>query len=188
MSAARPVRLPRTSSETSTRAVRLPARTPRTEPPPVLAPAELRPNVGATRRAVRLTSLFAVAVAAVFAALALTARTGPNGASGPTVPLLELVAGVAVAVVVAGALFAFGAAPKAVGVGEEVTIVVGRFGRRYRYPGRARLRTVVLQRLPVGLLTPVPLESVEIAGGTHRRSFLVDEGLLPSTDGPETPR
>ena len=155
-------------------------------PVPVVAspPAEVRANSGATRRAVRLSLLYAVGIGAVYAGLVGLARSSTSGASAGGTAELGWVGLLALAVAAAGVVVALGAVPRAVELGEEATIVVGRFGRRYRYPGRAHLRTTVLQRSPAGVLSPVTLESVEIAGGTARRSFLLDERLLEPVNGP----
>ena len=144
---------------------------------------ERRENVGARRRAIRLSLLYGIGLAAVYAALVASAQTAPSGGSAGSSEDLLLAGLLAAALAAAGALVALGAAPRAVVVGEDVTVVIGRFGHRYRYPGRARLRTTVLQRVPAGLLSPVPLESVELAGGSSRRAFLIEEGLLEP--GPE---
>ena len=175
MSVARPVRVTRPSSSAR------PARTkgPSLLPTPGGEPTvERRKNAAASRRAVRLSVLFAGGIGAVYAALVLLAGFGPSAGSSGSVQALLIAGIVAVLVAAAGVVVSLGAAPRAIELGEDATIVVGRFGRRYRYPGRARLTTTVLQKVPVGWLTPVPLESVEIAGGSARRSFLLEEGLL----------
>jgi hypothetical protein len=127
--------------------------------------------------------LYSAGIAVVYSVLALVARTGPAGGSAGTSTELLVVGVLAVLLAAVGVVVALGAAPRAVEVGDSETVVVGRFGRRYRFPGRGRLRTTVLQRIPAGLLSPVTLESVEIAGGSTRRSFLLDEQLLEAPGG-----
>lgn len=128
--------------------------------------------------------LYVAGVVAVYAVLAAAAEAGPvGGAQGTTTDLL--LAGLAAVVLgLAGVLVSLGAAPRSVELGEHETVVVGRFGHRYRFPGRAELTTTVLRRLPASLLSPVALETVEISGGTSRRTFLLEEGLLQG--GPRT--
>jgi hypothetical protein len=151
-------------------------------------PSERRRNVAATRRAVRLASLYAVGIAAVYAALVVAARAGPPAGSAGSTGALTVVGGVAVLMIGVGVVVALGAAPRYVELDERETVVVGRFGRRYRFPGRERLKPVVLRRFPAGWLSPIALESVEIGGGTTRRSFLLDEGLLgPGAGEPTVP-
>jgi len=147
-------------------------------PTSVGPPAEVRLNTGATRRAVRLSVVFVLGIAGVYALLVALTFAGPAaGSAGASQGLLW--SGVAaVLVAVAGAVVSLGSAPRAVELGEGSTVVVGRFGHRYAFPGRYQLRTTVLRRFRAGPMSPVPMESVEIAGGTSRRSFLIDEGLL----------
>ncbi len=152
-------------------------------PEPASVPAELRRNRAATGRAVRLATLYAVGIAVVYVALAIAALAGPAGGSSGSTYALLVVGALAVPVAVAGVLFTLGAAPRSVELGDAETVVVGRFGRRYRFPGREQLRPVVLRRFPAGWLAPIAVESVELGGGSTRRSFLLDEGLL----APERP-
>jgi hypothetical protein len=101
---------------------------------------------------------------------------------------LALAGGLAAALVAVGTVFALGATPRAVEFRAGSTVVVGRFGRRYRFPPATELRRTVLQRVPSGLLATVAIETVEIAGGSTRRSFVLEEHLLdpPGTrPGPE---
>jgi len=141
-----------------------------------------RENLGASQRAVRLSLLYAAALVVVFGGLVAFSYAGPAaGSTGTTFDLL--VAGLTAALVGAvGVVVTLGSAPRAVELGEDRTVVVGRFGHRYTFPGRGQLRTTVWQRVPAGVLTSVPLESVELAGGSTRRTFLLDEGLL-ATEG-----
>ncbi len=179
---ARAVRVARPGGPSPARPVRL-VRAERPEVPG--ASAARRANVGATRRAVRLALLFSTGIVLVYAALFAVARAGPYSGSAALGGELGIVAGAAILIGAAGVVAALGSAPRRVEIGERATIVVGRFGRRYRYPGRSQLRVVVLQRFPIGPLTPVPLASVEIRGGSSRRSFLVEEQLFGPTDPPE---
>jgi len=148
--------------------------------PSVGPTAEVRLNVGATRRAVTLSVVFVFGIAGVYALLVALTFAGPAAGSAGAFQGLLLSGVVAVLVASVGALVSLGSAPRAVELGEEATVVVGRFGRRYAFPGRSQLRSTVVRRFRPGLGSPVPLESVEIAGGMSRRSFLIDEGLLAS--------
>jgi hypothetical protein len=184
----RPVRLPRPREARPPRAVRLAVRRPpATAGPPleVAEPRERRENVGATRRGVRLAVVFVAAIAGVYGLLVALARSGPSAGSIGVTAALELAAALAVVVGAVGTLVPIVAAPRAVELGERMTIVVGRFGRRYRFPGRDRLTVTVLQRFGRGPLAPVPLVSVEILGGSTRRSFLVDASLFEGVGRPD---
>jgi hypothetical protein len=154
-------------------------------PTPAEAPwLERRPNRAATRRAIRLSALYAAGVGAVYAGLVALAETGPASGSTGLDGALALAGGLAAAIVVVGTLVALGAAPRAVELHADATVVLGRFGRRYSFPPPAELRTTVLQRIPSGLLASVALETVEIAGGSTRRSFLLEEHLLDPPGAP----
>jgi hypothetical protein len=186
MSAARPVRIPQRPSPSEARGGgRLDG--PEAMPAAGATPAEHRPNAGASRRAWRLALLFVVAVAAVYGLLADLARVGPAGGSGGALTDLGVVGIVAAAVACAGAVVALGAAPREVILSEAETVVVGRFGRRYVFPGRAQLRAVVLRRTPAGWLSPNAIETVEIYGGSSRRTFALDEGIVATTGRPSEP-
>ena len=187
-SAARPVRLARPGGQGPPRTIRLAIRSeaPVGGAPEVDLLPESRPNVAACRRAVRLAMLYAVGITAVYAALIVGAFAGPSAGSAGSTEALVVLGLVAVVLVAGGVVFALGAAPRRVELGTGATVIVGRFGRRYRFPGRDALRPVVLRRFPAGWLTPAPVESVEIAGGSSRRSFLLDEGLLDPGRAGET--
>jgi hypothetical protein len=131
-----------------------------------------------------LSILFVVAVVAVYGLLVGVAEAGPTGGSAGTAQDLLLAGALAVVLGAVGVVVSLGAAPRAVEISEDATVVVGRFGRRYRFPRPAQLRTTVLARYPAGLLAPVAVESVEIAGGSSRRSFLLDEGILTVREAP----
>lgn len=176
---ARPVRVARPRPAPGLRPVRV-ATTPvaRTGSRDGGGSVERRENRAATHRAVRLSILYAAGIAAVYAGLVALARAGPAGGSSGTADDVALAGAVAVGLAAVGVLVALGAAPRAVELRDVSTIVVGRFGGRYRFPPVADLRTTVLRRFPAGPLSPVALESVEIAGGSTRRAFLLDEHLL----------
>ena len=181
MSAARPVRVARAGASARQRVVRVAA--PRPSPPPAKPSAvETRENVGATRRAWRLSIAYAVGIAAVFTALAVSARLGPAGTGAGTTVEVELSGLVAGLLIVAGVLVSLGAAPRRVLLGPVETVVVGRFGRAYRFPAREALTVTVLQRHGGGIFSRDRLQTVELSGGSSRRSFLLDEGLLAAHD------
>lgn len=181
------MRLARTAGSSAPRPVRVPRpASGRTASGPARA-AERRPNVGATRRAIRLCLLFVGGIVLVYAALVALARAGPYAGSTGIVGELEIVGAAAVVVGAIGIVAALGTAPREIQLGDRVTVVVGRFGRRYRFPGRDELRVLVLQRFSTGPLTPVPLVSVELAGGSSRRTFLVEEHLLDPAPAGEAP-
>lgn len=178
MSAARPVRVAKDGGGAGrTRVVRIAPR-PAPDPGPTGGAVETRENRGASTRARRLAVLYAVAILAVFGALAVAAGMGPAGSGAGTAVAVELVGAVAGLLLVVGVVVSLGSAPRRVVLGPSETVVVGRFGRTYRFPGRDELRVTVLQRVAPGWLSRSALESVELTGGTTRRSFLVDEGLF----------
>jgi hypothetical protein len=183
---ARPVRLARPRARGSPHPIR-PSVAPRGPTPPEPPPGpeaapkplvERRPNRAATQRAVRLSLLYAVGVAAVYGVLVGVASAGPTGGTIGTEGALLAAGLLALLLAVVGIVYALGTAPRGVELSDDRTVVVGRFGRRYSFPGRRQLRPTVHQRFPAGLLSPVAVESVAIAGGSTRRTFLLEEHLL----------
>jgi hypothetical protein len=185
MDTARPVRLARAGGPAKVRIVRKASPAP-AEIPSAPGEAETRENRGASRRAWRLSLAYSLGITVVFAALAVSARLGPAGGGAGTALEVEVAGLLAAVLIVVGVLVSLGAAPRRALLGPTETVIVGRFGRRYSFPGRERLRLTVLQRHPPGLFGPAPVESVEIAGGSTRRTFLLDEGLLGPTTAEET--
>jgi len=185
MSVARPVRVARDGTAGRTRVVRVAPPRPVEAPTGPPGPVEERENHGASLRAWRLSLAYAVGIGAVFAALALSARLGPAGGGPGTLLEVEIAGLLAAALIAVGVVVALGAAPRCVQLGPSETVVVGRFGHRYRFPALDRLQVTVLQRHPKDLFSPVPLESVEIGGGSTRRAFLIDAGLLGPSGGAE---
>jgi hypothetical protein len=182
MSVARPVRVARSPGAGRERPVRLPVGRAGPAGTPTREVVERRPNAGATRRVVRLSLAFLVGIAAVYGGLFALDWASPFAGSPGSSQGLLLAGVLAAAVAAIGVVLTLGAAPRAVEFSAGVTVVVGRFGRRYRFPGRDRLTTIVRRRLPSGLLSPVSLEVVELSGGSSRRSFLVDEGLFAAPE------
>ena len=178
--AARPIRLSR--APTRAGAPTAPADRPVDPAPPPAAtgsPApERRENRAATRRARRLALLFVVGIAVLFLAFALAERTSATGGSPGALFDLWLTGGIALLVALAGAVLTLTSAPTAVELSADAIVVVGVFGGRRRF-GSAPNRSIrTLRRMPVGWLTPGAIESVEIAAGGVRRTYLMDEGLL----------
>ena len=175
---AHPVRLARSGTVRPARPVRLSVRGSRPSLSEDRANTVRRENRGATQRAVRLSILFAAGIALVYGFLVDLAVGQPTGGSAGSWEWIWVVGLLAVVVGAVGVLVTLGAVPRSVELGERTTVVVGRFGRLYWFPGRSELRTKVLRRFPAGFLTPVALESVEISAGSARRSFLLEAGLL----------
>ncbi len=165
MTTARPVRLARAAPASGASPV-----------PPT--PAVRRENAAATRRAVRLSILYAGALAAVYGGLVAVASHGPAAGTAGDAGALELAGLLALGLAAGGVLYALGSTPRAVELAPGATVVIGRWGHRYVFPPADRLATVVHERLPVSWLAPVPLASVEIVGGPTRRAFLLEEALL----------
>ncbi len=136
----------------------------------------------------RLTLGYVVGIASVYGALVVLSRSTATGSTpGATVDLLFAL-GLAALLAGVGAVLALGAAPRAVLVGAEETVVLGRFRGRHVFPGPGVLTVVVHQRFAAGWLSPTAVASVELLGGARRRTFMLDEGLLDgvAAPGPET--
>ncbi len=142
-------------------------------------PSEHHENRGATRRVTRLGLLYAIVVLAVYGGFAALGVSGPGrGSSGVTQDLLflGLLAG---ALAAGGLLFALLAVPRATEVRGDAWVVVGRFGGRRSYSLSRGLSVRRIRTYPPGLLSPEPVVSVEVVGGRVRRTYLLDENLVP---------
>ena len=141
---------------------------------------ERRPNVAGTRRAVRLSLVFGVALGIVFLVLAALGRSEPRGTSaGAGFDLLVLgVAGLAVAV--GGIVLSLHSAPRRVEVGPTAIVVVGRWGRRTEWAPPGQLKCRLARRYPPSLLSGEPVALMELRlPGRPSRTYLVAEGLFP---------
>jgi hypothetical protein len=58
---------------------------------------------------------------------------------------------------------------------------VSPLGMRRRFPTGPGLSVRVVRRYPAGLLSSAAVESVEIASGGRRRTYLIEAGLVPAT-------
>ncbi len=175
MGGARAVRLTRTGAERPP-AVR--------DAVAVRLPGERRANTGASTRAARLTIIYVAGIAIVYVALVALSRATTTGSTPGATVDLAFALGLAALLAGVGAVLALGAAPRAVVVGAEETVVLGRFGGRHVFPGRGALTVVVHQRFAAGWLSPTAVASVELLGGARRRSFMLDEGLLDGVANP----
>jgi hypothetical protein len=173
----RVVRIPR--SRTSVSVVRVPIRRPEGRGTPGESTRERRPNTGGTQRAVRLALLFVVTLALLYTGFVLYDRSAPGGTAPPqTNGLLEFT-GFFLAIGAGGAAVSLTSAPRAVEVGPDRVIVVGRWGRRRTFPRLDMLSIHVVHRYPVSWLAETPVDVVELWGeDTPRRSYLMESELL----------
>lgn len=142
-------------------------------------PVERRPNVGGSTRAVRLTTLYVVVLTIFYAGFVLADRAAPGGTSSTTTNGLLMFTGVYLLLAAIGAVYALQPSPRAVEVAPDHVTVVGRWGRRRRFPPLSQLSVSVVRRYPAGWLAPTPVELVELWGeGVPRRSYVVDPGLF----------
>lgn len=138
-----------------------------------------RRNGAGTQRAVRLTICFLVALVAIYAGFALYDRGAPGGSAPALANGMLLFAAIFVAFAVFGSLYTLYPAPRALEVGEDHVTVVGRFGRRRRFPRLELLSVRVVRSYPAGWLAESPVELVEVWGedtGVH--GYLVETGLF----------
>lgn len=176
----RPVRIPR-SGTGSPRVVRLPTAA-RTVPlPERAATLERRENHAGTQRATRIAVLFVVGIAVLFTALTLYARAAPGGTSPGAGQEVDIFGLLGAAIALAGAILALASAPRAIEVGAAETVVVGRFGRRRRFPTLGGLSVRLVRRYPSGILSDQEVDAVEVSGGTQRATYFLEEGLLKIT-------
>jgi hypothetical protein len=174
----RPVRIPRPATPPPAPPAPVGARS-----PPGGAPAaNYRPNRAGTQRTVRLTLAYLAMLVAIYAAFVLYARTGPSAADpGITLVLLELT-GFAAALAVVGAVLTLSPAPRGVIAEADAYVVVGRWGGHVRWGPLADVTVRQVRRYPAGFVSGAAVDSVEVSQqGRLRRSYLVEEGLLPDS-------
>lgn len=169
----------------SPRAVRIPRSAP---PRPVRVVAETggsverRPNVGGSQRAVRLTLSYLIALAVLYLVLVEYGRSAPGGTSPGAQDTLLLFGGIAVALGAVGAGFSLTPAPRAVEVSPYHVVVVGRWGRRTKWPPLGETTVRVVRSYRAGPLSSTPVESVEMwATGRRPKVYLLEQGLLAPT-------
>lgn len=137
-------------------------------------------NRGGTQRVRRLTMLYVVLLAAIYLGFVLLSRTAPGGSSQGMAQDLALFGEVALALALVGAVLTLLSAPAALEVDASGTVIIGPLGTRRRIPSGPGVSVKVVRRYPAGFLSSGPVESVEVAYGGHRHTYLVDAGLLPT--------
>jgi hypothetical protein len=150
---------------------------------------EVRPNLGGSQRAIRLSVLFVGTLAALYAAFVLYYRTAPGGTAPPEGNGVLVFTAIFVLFAVAGAVYSLTPAPRAVEVEAEGVTVIGRWGRRRRLPRLELLSVGVVRRYPVGFLSDRPVELIELSGeDVRRRSYLVEPDVFAGARSGYGPR
>jgi hypothetical protein len=168
VSTARTVRIPR------------PRARPTEEGPAPELPRDIRYNRGGLQRALRLSLLYVGGLVAVYAGFLAYAGTGPDGLT-PGIESALVVFGVTAALLAAGGtLVALASAPRTVELSGRETRVVNVFGWVRRFPALGTTEVRALRRFPAGWLSSGPVLSVEFAAGRLRRTYLLEEGLVPT--------
>ena len=143
---------------------------------------ERRPNRAATQRVVRLSLFYLVALAVLYVILVGLARSAAGGTGTGVDNAVAFFSGVAAVLAIGGVVFSLTAAPRALEVGPESIVVIGRWGGRREYAPRSEIRVRVLRRFSPGPLAPAAVESVEVrVPGKPSRTYLVDQELFPVT-------
>ena len=170
------MRIPRPPAPDAARPVRTPVLRPSVEKA-ASVPVERRTNQGGTRRVVRLSVLFWVALGGLYGGfLAAAVQSSRQGFGAGA---LEVFSGVALALAVAGGLLTLSPAPRAVEVSPDSIVVVGRWGTRTEWAPRESVGVRIVRRYPAGWLSPVALESIELVGLGRRSTYLVEAGTVP---------
>jgi hypothetical protein len=180
----RPVRIPRPTTPPPSADRATGRSSPRGAPPP-----NYHPNRAGTQRTVRLTLTYLAMLVAIYAAFVLYARTGPSAADpGITLVLLELT-GFAAVLAIVGAVLTLTPAPRGVIAEPDAYVVVGRWGGRVSWGPLTEVTVRQVRRYPAGLFSSAAVDSVEVSQqGRRRRSYLVEEGLLPDSRDTLAPR
>jgi len=175
MSESRAVRIPRSRTA--------PAPTPvDVEEPavPERAPTiDRRPNRAGMQRAQRLSIAYVAVLFLVYAGFVAYDRSTPSGASPGAASSLLLFGEVALALALGGVILTLLSAPRAIELSPYQTMVLGSLGTRRQFPPISSIQIRVLRRYPAGFLSTVPTVSTELSAGTLRRTYLLEEGLLP---------
>jgi hypothetical protein len=164
------------------RAIRIgrPAREATPAVPPV---RDRRPNRGGVQRAVRLSVAYVAGLAAVYGGFVAYSRSTSGGTTPGADAALLLFGELAAALAAAGAIVTVFSAPRAVELSDTETRVVSVFGWARRFPPLASVRVREVRRYGAGLFGPVPVVSTELTAGKLRRTYLLEEGLLPPDAG-----
>ena len=175
MATSRPVRIPRSTAS--------PPATDPSAPPPAEAPAarsvDRRVNRAGLQRAFRLALIYLVALFVLYVGFVLADRSAPGG-TGPTATAgLLYFTIVASALAVGGVLLALAPAARSVEVSPASVVVEEWTGRRRRFPPLEELRVRTLRRYPAGFLSATAVEAVEVEGDGRRRTYHLEEGILP---------
>jgi hypothetical protein len=144
-----------------------------------LAPVDLRRNRAGLQRAFRLAVVYLVALLVLYIGFVLADRAAPGG-TGPTATtgLLYFTA-IASVLAIVGVLLALAPAARSVEVSPESVTVEEWTGRRRRFPPLGELRVRTVRRYPAGFLSSGAVEAVEVEGGGLRRTYQLEEGVLP---------
>ncbi len=167
---------------TVARAVRIRRGTRATHPAP--PPVPVRENRAGSRRARRVAATYTGSLSLLTALLAVLDATRPDAGRPGVQDGLDLFLGVAVLLAAASAAYAVTAAPRRVELRPEGWVVVGRWGRRRTWAPGLRIRVEIVRRLPVGMLSPEPVDAVRLSDRTGRSVvYEVGRGLLDGIEG-----
>jgi hypothetical protein len=176
MTASRAVRIPRNSSAEPTPR---PLEVERRALPAEGADIRRWPNSAGSQRAIRLTLIYLLALTLLYLTFVLYDRSVPGGTSSASENGFLLFSVFALVLGVGGAIFSLSPAPRAVELGPDTVVVLGRWGRRTEWTPRDRLSIRTVRRYPAGMLSREPVEYVELSlRGERVRSYLVSEGLF----------
>jgi hypothetical protein len=146
---------------------------------PVAPVTSRRPNRGGTQRAVRLTIVYLVILGAMYVGFVADDQLVPGGTSSAAENGLLVFTGILALFAAAGMYFTLTPAPRSVELAEDRLTVVGRWGRRRRFPPIGRLSVRVVRRYPEGWLAHEAVELVEVWGDDAPvRSYLVSAELF----------
>jgi hypothetical protein len=176
VSEARPVRIARSTAPPRGGVAGRPVRAERASPPP---PPTGTLNTAASRRAYRLGLLFVLVVAIAYYLFVVAGSYSPGGGSVSERIDLAFLGGLAACFAAGGFLFTLAAAPRSVEIGPSGwTLHLRPWGQK-EYSTARGMRVRRLQTVREGLFTPAPIVYVELSEGKLRRTYWVDESILP---------
>ncbi len=146
-------------------------------------PSRRLENTAASRWAMRLGLLYALAVMAGYYLFLVLGEAAPGGRSAAELDDLAVLGILAALIAAAGFAVILRGAPRAIELRPDGWIVLERFGGSRYYPTSREFR-FRRKRTFRGGLAPAPVASVQIGSGPVLRTYWIDESLLEELGAP----
>ncbi|HXW67469.1 MAG TPA: hypothetical protein VEL82_06315 [Thermoplasmata archaeon] len=140
--------------------------------------AEIRRNRAGRQRAIRIATIYLLALVALYLFFVGLDRIAPGGSSATAATGLLYFSAIAAGLALAGLYVTLSPAPRTIEVSASAVTVVEWTGRRREFPPLENLRVAVRRRFPPSFLASEPVEAVELTVGRRQFTYQVAEGLL----------